>query len=112
MRGLRNSMQAQDDVKKLNDAVMRDIMNTLDLLLEHQMILSTPTRVVLRPFDGEKRCLKEFLVGIFLANVQLSKVALEELFADPLVTGLKVFCGEVGVEHESIVLKGGEESVT
>jgi len=62
-------MQAQDDVKKLNDAVMRDILNTLDLLLEHQMILSTTTRVVLRPFDGEKRCLEEFLVGIFLANV-------------------------------------------
>ena len=106
MRGLGpgNSVQTQDDVKKLNDAAMRDIVNTLNLLLEHQMVLST-TRVVLRPFDGEKRCLEKFLVCVFLAHVQLRKVVLEKVFTDPLVARFKVLSGEARVEHERLVLK-------
>ena len=77
----------------------------MNLLVEpHQTVLST-TRVVLRPFDGEKRCLEEFLVCVFLAHVQLRKVILEKVFTDPLVTRFKVLSGEARVEHERFVLK-------
>ena len=107
MQELETECQAQDRVKKPEEMHREKLGNARTerrLLLGHHVILLASGRVVLGPFDGEQRCLEEFLVRVLLASVLLYKVVFQELLANPLVTSFQMFRDEPRVVHKRFIL--------
>lgn len=100
---------------RMRDGVcsMRSDMRAARLLLEHHAVHpSFLLEVGARPVDGVDRRLEELAIRVLLADVLLVEVELDELLDKHRVPGAQVLLREPGVEHEPVVLRNMNMSVT